>query len=313
MIAETFLIGRDDPLASPTLPMTQSMPEPPIHPDNAAQAEFWSGPVGLRWLDRQQWQDAMLRPVDECLSTSASPRAGERVIDVGCGCGATAFDFALRVAPGGEVVGIDVSEPLLARARELSPAHLPLRFVLGDATIYPFAPSSADLVVSRFGVMFFADPSLAFANLRGALRPGGRIAFACWRAARLNPWMTIPLREALKHVPPLPETDPEAPGPFSFASDRRVRNILVEAGYDEIVVTPHDVLLDIAGGRGLEAAVAAALTLGPMGRMLDGQTDAVRAAAAADIRAALAQHADGDRAPLGAAIWIVTAQKPDGG
>ena len=106
-IAKTFLIRRDDPLASPTLPMTRSMPEPPIHPDNAAQAEFWSGPVGQRWLDRRQWQDAMLGRSMMSLDVGLAAR-GERVIDVGCGCGATAFDFALRVAPGGEVVGIDV-------------------------------------------------------------------------------------------------------------------------------------------------------------------------------------------------------------
>jgi SAM-dependent methyltransferase len=289
------------------------MPQPPIHPDNAAQAEFWNGPVGRGWLDRHEWQDAVLRPVDECLSRSASPRAGERVIDVGCGCGATAVDFARRVSPGGEVVGVDVSEPMVARARERAPAHLPLSFVLGDAAIYEFPPNSADLVVSRFGAMFLADPSLAFANLRRALRPGGRLAFACWRAAKLNPWITTPLREVLKHVPPLAESDPEAPGPFSFASDQRVCNILDVAGYDEMAINPHDVRLDIADGNGLDAAVAGALTIGPIGRMLEGQSEAVRAAVAADLRTALAQNAIGDSVPLGAAIWIVTAKKPDGG
>jgi SAM-dependent methyltransferase len=289
------------------------MTEPPIHPDNAAQAEFWNGPVGRRWLDRSEWQDVMLRPVDERLLAAASPRPGERVIDVGCGCGATAIDFAGRVSPGGEVTGIDLSEPMLARARELSPERLSLNFVSGDAAVYQFPPGSADLVVSRFGVMFFADPALAFGNLAKALRPGGRIAFACWRAAKLNPWMTTPVREALKHVPPLPESGPEDPGPFAFASEERVHKILLEAGYNEIAVTPRDLLLDIARGGGLEAAVAAALTVGPMGRMLDGQTDAVRAAVAADVRAALAERAIGDSVPLGAAIWIVTARKPENG
>ena len=288
------------------------MTEAPIHPDNAAQAEFWNGPVAQRWLDRQEWQDAVLRPVDACLSASASPRAGERVIDIGCGCGATAIDFARRVAPGGEVVGIDISEPLLARARQRALSELAPRFLLGDAATFEFAPAAADLVVSRFGVMFFADPGLAFANLRRALRPGGRLALACWRAAKLNPWVTTPLREALKHVPPLPESGPDDPGPFSFASEERVRRILVEAGFDDIVLTPHDLVLDIANGKGLDVAVAAALAIGPMGRMLDGQSDAVRSAAAADIRAALAAHSVGDAVPLGAAIWIVTARKPGG-
>jgi SAM-dependent methyltransferase len=286
---------------------------PQIHPDNAPQAELWNGAVGRRWLERREWQDAVFQPIDQSLATAAAPRAGERVIDVGCGCGATTIDFARRVSPGGEVVGVDLSAEMVERARELDPAGLRLQFRLADAAIHPFAPRSADLVVSRLGVMFFADPTLAFANLRAALRPGGRIAFACWRAAKLNAWVTTPVREALKHAPPLPETDPEAPGPFSFASGDRIRGILAATGFEAIAVTPHDLVLDIADGKGLEAAVEVAQTLGPMGRMLEGRSEGVRAAVAADIRAALAGVAVGDRVPLAAAIWIVTARNPEGG
>ena len=136
---------------------------------------------------------------------AARAEAGERVIDVGCGCAATTIDFAARVALRGEVLALDISAPMLERARERAPAGLLMRFALGDAASHELTPGWADLVVSRFGVMFFAEPTRAFANLRRGQRPGGRLAFACWHAAKLNPWMIVPLREASKHVPPVPE------------------------------------------------------------------------------------------------------------
>ena len=286
------------------------MSSAPVHADNAAQAEYWSGAGGQRWIDRQEHQDQVLRPVSDLLTAAAQAKPGDRVIDVGCGCGATTIGFAERVRPQGEVLGLDVSEPMLARARERASQDLPVRFVHADATVYDFAPAWADLIVSRFGVMFFADPARSFANLRKGLKRGGRLAFACWREAKQNPFFIVPLREARKHAPPLPEMDPEAPGPFAFADEARVRRILSEAGYADIVLTPQDLDLDIAAGRGLDTAVAAALAIGPTSRMLSEQSEAVRAAAAADIRTALAAHVRGDSVPLGAAIWVVTATNP---
>jgi SAM-dependent methyltransferase len=280
-----------------------------VHADNAAQAEYWNRSAGQKWTDHQEHQDQVLRPVSDRLMATAAAEPGERVIDVGCGCGATTIDFAHRVGPRGEVLGLDISEPMLARARERAPQRLPARFELADATVYDLEPEW-DLVASRFGVMFFADPARSFANLRRGLKPGGRLAFACWREARQNPWMMIPLREASKHAPALPDTNPEDPGPFAFADPTRVERILRDAGYADVVVTPHDLDLDLAIGRGLETAVAASMAIGPTSRILDGQSDAVRAAATADIRKALANHAKGGSVPLGAAIWVVTAINP---
>jgi SAM-dependent methyltransferase len=282
----------------------------PIHADNSAQAEYWNASAGQRWTDHQEHQDQVLRPVSDRLMAVAAPKPGDRVIDVGCGCGATTIDFAARVSPGGEVLGLDISEPMLARARERAPQNLPIRFERADATVYDFEPNGADLVASRFGVMFFADPARSFANLRRGLKPGGRLAFACWREARQNPWLILPLREATKHAPPLPETNPEDPGPFAFASEARVRGILGDAGFADIVLEPQDLELDIAAGAGLDTAVRAAMIIGPTSRILDGQSDAVRAAATADIRKALAAQARGDSVPLGAAIWMVSATNP---
>jgi SAM-dependent methyltransferase len=282
----------------------------PVHAENAAQAEYWTSVAGPKWTDHQEHQDQILGPVSDRLITAAAPKPGDRVIDVGCGCGATTIDFAARVGPSGEVLGLDISEPMLARARERAPQNQPLRFELADATVYDFEPNGADLVASRFGIMFFADPAKSFANLRKGLKPGGRLAFACWREPKHNPWLILPLREAAKHAPPLPETNPEDPGPFAFASEARVRRILSDAGFADIVLGPQDLELDIAAGRGLDTGVKAAMTIGPTSRILDGQSDAVRAAATTDIRKALAAHTRGDSVPLGAAIWIVTAANP---
>ena len=283
----------------------------PIHSDNAAQAEYWSCVAGPKWTDNQEHQDQVLRPVSDRLIAAAEPKPGDCVVDVGCGCGATTIDFAAHVIPGGQLLGLDISEPMLARARERAPQNLPIRFEHADATVYDFERRAADLIVSRFGVMFFADPTKSFANLRKSLKVGGRLAFACWREAKQNPFFILPLREAAKHAPPLPETNPEDPGPFAFANEARVRRILSDAGFAGIALTPHDLKLDIAVGRGLDTAVRAAMTIGPTSRMLDGESETVLAAATADIRSALAAHARGDSVPLGAAIWIVTATNPD--
>ena len=281
-----------------------------LHPDNAAQADYWNGVVGRRWSDHQERQDQVLKPISERLLAVADAKPGELVIDVGCGCGSLTIDVAARVAPHGEVLGLDISEPMLARARERAPEDSPARFLRADPTVYELPPGAIDLVVSRFGVMFFADPARTFANLRRGMRAGARLALACWREASQNPWLHVPLSEAAKHAPPPPEAGPEEPGPFAFAIGTRVQRILSEAGFADVVLTPEELELDIAVGQGLDAAVAAALTIGPASRMLENQSDAVRAAAATDIRAALAAHAVGDSVSLGASVWIVTARNP---
>lgn len=281
-----------------------------IHASNAAEADYWNGKGGLRWADNHERHDALLRPISERLIELADARPGEFVLDVGCGCGATTLDLALRVAPEGEALGLDVSEVLLRRARERAPEDMPARFIHADATVYEAPPGEIDLVASRFGVMFFADPEKTFANLRAGLKPGGRLAFACWRAARDNPWLIVPLRAAAAHAPPLPELGPEDPGPFAFADESRVRRLLSDAGYVDIEVTPENFDLDVGVGEGLNSAVDIALTLGPASRMLEDQPETTRAAAAAAIRKALEAHTVGDRVPLGAAVWFVTARNP---
>jgi SAM-dependent methyltransferase len=284
------------------------MDTPAGHDHNADQIAYWNGPAGQRWTDRQALQDVMLASVSELLIDRARVRAGERIVDIGCGCGSTTIALAQRTGSAGHVLGIDISAPMLARARQVAPAGLPVEFVLADATVFPFEPASFDLLASRFGVMFFAEPALSFANMRKALRPSGRLAFACWREPRENPWMMTPLQAVYKHAPKLPQQGPDDPGPFAFASEARVQRILGEAGFSDVAMEPCPLALDIAIGRGLDAAVEAALEIGPANRALEGQPPEVRTAAKASIREALAPFVQGDTVPLGGSIWIVTAK-----
>jgi SAM-dependent methyltransferase len=283
------------------------MDTPIGHDRNADQIAYWNGPNGQRWTDRQAEQDVLLAPVTQALIDRAVPRAGERIIDVGCGCGGTSMALASRVAPTGFVLGVDISGPMLSRARHLAPKGLPVDFVLADATVYPFDPGSFDLLVSRFGVMFFAEPAVSFSNLRQALRPSGRMAFACWREPRENPWMMAPLQAIYQHVPKLPPQGPEDPGPFAFASEERVQRILSEAGFKGVEMEPIGLSFDIAIGRGLDAAVQAAMQIGPGSRALDGHPPETRAAAAKSAREMLVPFVRGDSVPLAGSIWIVTA------
>jgi len=286
------------------------MDAPVGHDRNAEQIAYWNGPGGQHWVSKQAMQETVLAPFRDLLIDRAKLSAGERVIDVGCGCGDTTFAYAGRVGPAGQVVGIDISAPMLVRARELAPAKSNVEFLLADATIHAFEPASFDVLVSRFGVMFFAQPALSFANMRRALRPGGRLVFACWRTPRDNPWLMLPLQAVYEHVPKLPQLGPEDPGPFSFASEERVHRVLGEAGFSSIALERQDLTLDVAAGQGLEVAVKTALESGPANRALEGQPEEKVSASMESIRKALTPLQKGNAVPLGASVWVVTAVNP---
>lgn len=284
------------------------MEQPSGHEQNADQIAYWNGPSGQRWADRHAAQETLLGPIADVLIDRAKPKPGERVLDVGCGSGATTVAFAKAVAPDGFALGLDVSDPMLSQARAFAPKGLPLDFVLADATVHPFEPASFDLLASRFGVMFFADPIASFTNLRRALKPTGRLAFACWREPKENPWMMAPLMAVYKHVPKMPPVGPDEPGPFAFASEERVMRILKGAGFVDVAMEPHNLPMDIAIGGGLDAAVDGSLQIGPASRALQGHPPETYAAAKASIRETLAPFLRGQSVALQGAIWIVTAR-----
>jgi SAM-dependent methyltransferase len=179
--------------------------------------------------------------------------------------------------------------------------------VLADASAYAFEAASVDLLFSRFGVMFFGDPVEAFSNLRKALKPGGRLLFACWRSPAENGWMSAPAAATAPLLPQAEAADPNLPGPFAFHDPERVADILTRAGFRDPRFEKLDKVIDVAEGGGCEAAVQSAMELGPTARRLDGADEALRATVAAALRAFFAPLVTDGCVELPAAIWIVAA------
>jgi SAM-dependent methyltransferase len=277
--------------------------------DNAEQIAEWNGVQGERWATLRQETNRIVTPFGEAALAAAAPGTGERVIDVGCGCGDTSIDLARRVGAAGSVLGVDVSAPMLDVARALG-AELPhLAFRECDAASAAL-PAGTDLLYSRFGVMFFADPPAAFAHMRSALRPGGRCVFACWRAPRDNAWTMVPIsaaRAALGITPP--PADPNAPGPFAFADDGRVRGILEAAGFGAINVERFDA--SVVLGATPRAAAEAMTRIGPVARMVREVGVEHQPTVAAAVEKALVSYAAPDGpVTLQGSAWIVTAANP---
>jgi SAM-dependent methyltransferase len=278
---------------------------------NEDQRTRWNGTDGEYWARHQDRLDRTLAPVLKPLLDFAAPAPGSTVIDVGCGCGGTTIELARAVGPSGHVWGIDVSEVMLAVATERLRPFANTRFLRGDAAEIPLSQLGAELMVSRFGVMFFGDPVAAFANLRRGLVAGGRVCFACWRPMDENPWLQIPLHAAYEHIPRLPEPDPEEPGPYSFADPARVTRILVQAGFAPPTFTPLDIEMDLAAGGTLEDAVAQSADMGRTKRALADQPDGIRSAAIDSIRRALMPYVSPAGVKLAGAVWLVATHRPD--
>ncbi len=272
---------------------------------NAAQIEYWNAGAGETWASLQDRLDTQLEPLGADAIRALAPRPGERILDVGCGAGQTSLALASAVGPAGAVTGVDISRPLLEVARRRAGADGPT-FVEADAQTYPFEAGAFDAVFSRFGVMFFADPTAAFVNLRRALKPGGRLAFICWRPPAENPFMTLPMAAVSDMLPPTPPTDPLAPGPFAFADPARVRDILSTAGFETIETRRHDLKI---GSGDLDQTVAVALKIGPLGAMLREHSDK-RDKVIETVREALRPHEGPAGVKLDSASWIVTARAP---
>jgi len=276
---------------------------------NAEQIKYWNEVSGTKWVALQPVIDEQIRPLGRLAMDRAALRPGECVLDVGCGCGDTTIELARRVAPDGIATGVDISAPMLERARATAEAQrVPARFELADAQTHAFAPASADVVFSRFGIMFFADPPAAFANLRRALTPKGRLAFVCWQALPDNAWMAVPMLAALQHLQPPPMPGPEAPGPFSFADPARVRRILAGAGFKSVQLEDVRETLTVGGGAGPADTAEFMLQMGPAAAALREANDPdLKSRVAAAIREAIAPYATSQGVRMSSASWIVTA------
>jgi SAM-dependent methyltransferase len=284
-----------------------TMAEQKAGSSNAAQIEFWNSAASRAWADEHERMDRGVAEVTKALLDMAVAQPGERVLDIGCGGGTTVLELAARVGPDGHVLGADVAEQSVARVRErIAAAGLRhAEAIVADVSSQPFAPNSFDLSFSRFGVMFFSDPVTAFANVRRAMKPGGRVALAVFRAAADNLWPNSPLAAVRHLLPPIPVPGPEDPGPFSWADPGRVHRILEGAGFREVSLTSLDPLIQL-GGRPAEAAQFMML-FGPLTRVLPAlpapQRDAVRSA----LEVFFQGHTTSQGVVLPAANWVVRA------
>jgi SAM-dependent methyltransferase len=274
--------------------------------NNQDQIEYWNGRQGQNWAKQQDYTDRILGHITEAFLPFAAAKPGESVLDIGCGCGTTTFSFAQYVGREGNVAGVDISGPMLAVARARAAAsNADIPFIEADASTYDFQPVF-DLVASRFGVMFFADPSAAFCNIKKAVAPRGRLAFVCWRAMEENGWAATPIKAARPLLPPQEPADPFAPGPFAFADAKRVETILSSAGFKDIHIEKFDGHMDMAAT--VEEAALHTMTIGPLSRAVAELDDAAKVKVRDVVTQALRPYAtpQGVRGPV--ACWLVRAR-----
>jgi SAM-dependent methyltransferase len=277
-----------------------------VNGPNAAQIADWNGAVGQRWAAEQAKLDELIRPFGEAVLAAAKASPGDRVLDIGCGCGETSIALAKAVGPDGQVLGVDVSSPMLEIARQRSAGLANVSFLEADASQAKL-PGGYSLLASRFGVMFFDAPAAAFRHIGSALAPGTRLAFVCWQPAALNPWATVAARAALQAAGMSPpQTDPRAPGPFAFADTGYVTDILAQAGFSDIAARPVEADMHL-GDTPADAAVSA-LKVGPASRIAREAGPEAFPKLLRAVEDALTPHA----APSGAIVlpgrtWVFTA------
>ncbi len=278
--------------------------------NNSEQHAFWNGDAGRTWAARDAQMAALLAPISEALLDHADVGSAKSALDVGCGGGSGSFILARRLAPGARVLGVDISSLLLDVAREALEREentgASVSFLEADAAAHDFGSDSFDLLFSRFGVMFFSDPTGAFAHMRGAMRSGARLAFCCWQALPQNPWTALPLKAALRVLPPPPRPAPREPGPFAFAEADYVRAILGDSGWTDVDIAEKELEL-LWPGNDSEDATRQLLNMGPVGRLLIPEGDEVREAVYAEAESMLRPYYRDGGLHLTGAIWLVTA------
>ena len=275
--------------------------------DNRSSGEqpaLWNGSAGCAWVDAQETLDQMYKPFEDLLVDPVVAGSPRRVLDVGCGTGATTLAAARRLGTQAKCVGVDISEPMLAAARARAErVGSSATFIRADAQTHPFEPSSYDAIISRFGVMFFDDPVAAFANLRRAARAGAELRFAAWRSPDENPFMTTAERAAAPLLPNVPPRVADAPGQFGFADALRVRRILEESGWGKVDIQPIDVVCTMPESE----LTRYATRFGPLGRVLQDADERTRTRVVRTVRAAFEPFVHGAEVRYDAACWLVGA------
>jgi SAM-dependent methyltransferase len=276
-----------------------------VHGPNQEQAALWNAAAGQAWAEMRHVLDRMMAPFNGMLTEQVVHDGVRRLLDVGCGAGATTRFAAQRLSPGGTCLGVDISAPLVAVAEQRSREEgiENASFLVADAQTYAFAPDTFDGVISRLGVMFFDDPVAAFLNIRRAARRDARLAFVASRSPAENPFMTMAAEAAAPWLPGLSAPVPGAPGQFGFADPERVRRILQASGWHDVEVRAVDVPMSLSE----QELMAYVTTMGPVGRALREVNEERRAGAVAALRAAYGRFVENGAARFDAACWLVRA------
>ena len=270
---------------------------------------YWNGDGGDTWARTMDVSERNFASMTAALKSRAAAKPGEQVLDVGCGGGVTCRELAEQVLPGGAVVGMDISATILDIAAQRHGGADNLSFTQADIGTVALPAEQFDLVYSRFGVMFFDEPPVAFRNLRNALKASGRLVFMCWRSIKDNPWIYATTAAAVAQLPeehrPAAPADPFAPGPFALADEEHTRQLLTGAGYKEVKMEP---LGDVMRLADVDTALEYLLELGPVGNALK-QVPADRAKAAERaMREVLQDYTSAEGLNVPSATWIVTAR-----
>jgi SAM-dependent methyltransferase len=277
------------------------------HPNDNEQAALWNGRAGRAWIDGQATLDRMFSAFEDLLADTVRNASARRVLDVGCGTGGTTLAAARAAGAQGECLGVDISQPMIAVARGRAEREgSTARFVAADVQTHAFEPARFDLVISRFGVMFFDDPVAAFTNLRRAASAGAPLQVIAWRSPAENPYMTTAERAAAPLLPDMPVRAPGAPGQFAFADRHRVASILQESGWTGIDIQPIDV--DCAFPE--KDLVGYFTRLGAVGQVLQDMDEATRRQVIGTVRAAFDPFVHGDEVRFTAACWMIGAKAP---
>jgi SAM-dependent methyltransferase len=276
---------------------------------NAQQAQYWNVQAGPKWARNDESMNVRMAPLTTELFARLQLNSGEHVLDIGCGGGRTSQLAGVAVGEAGRVVGMDISETMLAVARARCQDQANVAFENVDAQVESLPQAAFDVLASRFGVMFFDDPYAAFANLIGALKPGGRMQFVCWAPLELNEWFTVPANVVRRRLGAPDPTDPRAPGPLAFSEQAYVQDILGKAGFRDINIDSFSTTM--SGSEPTDVQTRLFMELGPAARILAKyEPDAATLAElATELRAELEIRKEGDAVPLGATVYYVSARR----
>jgi SAM-dependent methyltransferase len=275
-----------------------------------SEAEFWAGDMGREWARRADALDRQLAPAGAAGLAALAARPGERILDLGCGSGATTAELCRAVGPEGAVTGADISPDQVAAARA-RPGNERARFIVGDAGSWPFEAATYDALFSRFGCMFFGDPPAAFVNIRRALKPDARVVLTVWRDLKRNPWAAIPARVGAEALGPADPPSPGTPGPFAWADPMIFQPILEGAGFTRLEWSEQPIMMRIgeAGPEGpVERAAAMLLHIGPLARRLRGFPEETRVLVAARLAPELEPFVRDGWVTMPGLIWVIRAR-----